>query len=311
MQGQRRLLPSISMLAAFDATARNGSLSAAARDLNLTQGAISRQVAALERQLGTVLFARYGRGIALTAAGKRYAEEIQVVLAALRKASLNAISGPLASTLNLAILPTFGTRWLMPRFPGFLRSHPDVTIHFVTRLVQFDFGAEPIDAAIHFGQPNWPKAQCTFLMGEEAIPVCSSRLVSRPAKINPQDLRKLPLLHLQSRAEAWGHWFAANGEDYSGNAGGMLFEQFSLAIQAAVAGVGVALLPRFLISGELERGELVVLSERTLRSELAYYLVTPERRVDYPPVVAFREWLLSMVDSDAADGDRRPALPPS
>lgn len=287
------------MLAAFNATARNGSLSGAARDLNLTQGAVSRQVAALERQLGTALLARRGRGIELTSAGKAYAEEIHGVLAALRKASLNAISSPLSCTLNLAILPTFGTRWLMPRFPGFLQRHPDITINFVTRLVQFDFGAaEPIDAAIHFGAPDWPRAVCTFLMGEESIPVCSPRLVADPQAINLQDLHRLPLLHLESRADAWQNWFAANGEHYAVNSGGMLFEQFSLAIQAAVAGVGVALLPRFLITGELDRGELTALSDKSVKTELAYYLVTPETRADYAPVVAFRDWLLSMTASD-------------
>jgi LysR family glycine cleavage system transcriptional activator len=286
------------MLAAFNATARNGSLSGAARDLNLTQGAVSRQVAALERQLGTALLARRGRGIELTSAGKAYAEEIHGVLAALRKASLNAISSPLSCTLNLAILPTFGTRWLMPRFPGFLQRHPDITINFVTRLVQFDFGAEPIDAAIHFGAPDWPRAVCTFLMGEESIPVCSPRLLADPLAINFQDLHRLPLLHLESRADAWQNWFAANGEHLAVNSGGMLFEQFSLAIQAAVAGVGVALLPRFLITGELDRGELIVLSDKSVKTELAYYLVTPETRADYAPVVAFRDWLLSMTASD-------------
>jgi LysR family transcriptional regulator, glycine cleavage system transcriptional activator len=298
MQGQRRLLPSISMLAAFNATARNGSLSGAARDLNLTQGAVSRQVAALEKQLGTALVARRGRGIELTAVGKAYAEEIHGVLAALRKASLNAISSPLSCTLNLAILPTFGTRWLMARFPGFLQRHPDITINFVTRLVQFDFGAEPIDAAIHFGAPDWPRAVCTFLMGEESIPVCSPRLMDDLQATNLQDLHNLPLLHLESRADAWQNWFAANGQRHAINSGGMLFEQFSLAIQAAVAGVGVALLPRFLITGELDRGELIVLSEKTVKTELAYYLVTPETRADYAPVIAFRDWLLSMTVSD-------------
>lgn len=153
MQPQRRLLPSISMLAAFDATARIGSLSGAARDLNLTQGAVSRQVAALEHQLGTALLLRAGRTVKLTPTGKTYAEEIGSILAALRKATLNAISSPLSCMLTIAILPTFGTRWLIPRFPRFLQKHPDITVSFVTKLVQFDFGAESIDAAIHFGRP--------------------------------------------------------------------------------------------------------------------------------------------------------------
>lgn len=287
------------MLAAFEATARHGSLSAAARELNLTQGAVSRQVAALERQLGTALLARRGRGVHLTGAGKTYAADIQGVLAALRNASLNAISSPLSCTLTLAILPTFGTRWLMPRFPQFLQRHPDITINFVTKLVQFDFRREPIDAAIHFGEAEWPGGDCTFLMGEEAIPVCSPGLVANPASLDAADLQKLPLLHLESRADAWQTWFAANGVTHTGAPGGMLFEQFSLAIQAAVAGVGVAMLPRFLIGGELARGELIALSAHAVTTRRAYYLVTPANRADYAPVTAFRDWLLDAARAEA------------
>jgi DNA-binding transcriptional LysR family regulator len=296
MHIQRRLLPSISMLAAFDATARTGSLSRAARDLNLTQGAVSRQVAALEHQLGIVLLARRGRGVTLTPVGETYAKDIRAILATLRNATLTAISSPLS--LSLAILPTFGTRWLIPRLPDFLRQHPDLTVSFVTKLVQFSFDTEAVDAAIHFGEPNWAGADCTFLMSEEAVPVCAPTLAEDPETLRPEDLQYLPLLHLESRADAWPEWFAANGVDTPATAGGMLFEQFALATQAAVAGIGVALMPRFLISNELDRGELVVLFDKAFTTEMAYYLVTPGNRVDYAPVVAFREWLLGVIRSE-------------
>jgi len=294
-RSQKRLLPSISMLTAFEATARLGSLSAAAQALNRTQGAISRQVAALENQLGMRLIARAGRGIELTDIGSMYAAEIREVLAMLRNASLNAISGPLSRSLHLGILPTFGTRWLMPRFPEFLARHPDITVNFATRLEQFDFRHESIDAAIHFGAPDWPGAECTFLMGEEALPVCSPRLTDTTQQHEPQDIAALPLLHLESRANAWHDWFAAQGLDLTINSPGMLCQQFSLVIQAAIAGVGVALLPRFLIRGELERRELVALHDQPFTTRMAYYLVTPTNRIDYPPVAAFRQWLLAAV----------------
>ena len=114
MQIEKKLLPSISMLAAFDATARKGSVSAAARELNLTHGAVSRQVAALEFQLGVSLFVRSARGVSLTEVGEVYAVDIHATLSALRTASLRVMTSPLSCTMNLAILPTFGTRWLMP-----------------------------------------------------------------------------------------------------------------------------------------------------------------------------------------------------
>lgn len=298
MRIEKKLLPSISMLAAFDATARTGSVSGAARELNLTHGAISRQVAALEFQLGASLFVRSARGVQLTNVGKTYAVEIRAALSALRSASLNVLTSPLSCNMNLAILPTFGTRWLMPRFPGFLQEHPDITVNFVTRLSRFEFGAEGIDTAIHYGAPNWPGAECTFLMGEEAIPVCSPALLSRVKDMLNKDLRDLPLLHLESRADAWKDWFNHQGRNVPGNTGTMVFEQFSIVAHAAVAGLGVALLPRFLIRGELDRGELVVLSDQALKSEMGYYLVTPEAKTDYAPVVALREWLLGTIERE-------------
>jgi LysR family glycine cleavage system transcriptional activator len=298
MRAEKKLLPSISMLAAFDATARKGSVSAAARELNLTHGAISRQVSALEFQLGASLFIRSARGFRLTEVGKAYAQEIRAALSALRSASLKVITSPLNCTMNLAILPTFGTRWLIPRFPGFLQEHPDITVNFVTRISQFEFDKESIDTAIHYGAPHWPGAECTFLMGEKAIPVCAPALLPRARDLPGKDLDGLPLLHLESRVDAWQAWFDTHDLDAPGNTGTMVFEQFSILTQAAVAGLGVALLPRFLIRGELDRGELVVLSDQALVSESAYYLVTPQAKASYAPVVAFREWLLGTIERD-------------
>ena len=300
MQIEKKLLPSISMLTAFDATAHNGSVSGAARELNLTHGAISRQVAALEFQLGASLFVRSARGVRLTDVGKAYAVEIRAALSALRSASLNVITSPLSCTMNLAILPTFGTRWLMPRFPGFLQEHPDITVNFVTRLSRFEFGTEGIDTAIHYGAPNWPGAECTYLMGEQAIPVCAPSLVPPETDLPGENLQGLPLLHLESRADAWQDWFNLHGLDVPSNTGTMVFEQFSIVAHAAVAGLGVALLPRFLIRRELDQGELVVLSDRPLKSTMAYYLVTPEAKIDYAPVVALREWLLGTIEREKA-----------
>lgn len=305
MQIEKKLLPSISMLTAFDATARAGSVSGASRELNLTHGAVSRQVAALEFQLGATLLVRSGRGVRLTDVGKAYADEIRTALTALRSASLKVITSPLSRTMNLAILPTFGTRWLMPRFPGFLQKYPDITINFVTRLSRFEFGAEGIDTAIHYGAPNWPGAECTYLMGEKTIPVCSPALLPRAKEMLENNVQDLPLLHLESRANAWADWFSTHGLDIPRNTGAMIFEQFSIVAHAAVAGLGVALLPRFLIRSELDNGELVVLSNEALISDMGYYLVTPNARTDYAPVVALREWLLETISEEKKFGPKQ------
>ena len=292
---QRRLFPSMSMLLAFDSAARTGSFSAAARELNLTQGAISRQIHALENQLDVNLFKRVGKTVQLTEMGKIYVQEIHAALRTIRNASLDAITSPLSGILNLAVLPTFGTRWLMPRFPSFLKKHPDITVNFVTKLTPFDFQSENLHSAIHFGEPDWPNTISTFLMGEKAVPVCSPNFQEQHPIKNAKDMSSLPLLHLTSRPNAWKDWFALNNIVLPQNHG-MLFEQFSIVIQAALASIGMALLPIFLIQSELDRGELVIIQDIPLQSgSSAYYLVTPTDKSEYAPVMAFRNWLLKMI----------------
>ena len=292
MTFQRKLLPSTSMLMAFDASARTGSFTAAAQELNLTQGAISRQVQALEEQLNIELFTRIKRTINLTDKGKVYAKEVHQALQLILNASLRAITSPMSGKLNLAILPTFGTRWLIPKFADFLEKHPDITVNFVSKLAPFDFHSENLHIAIHYGSPDWPNTQSTFLMGEESIPVCSPRLLALNNLENIQDLKKLPLLHLATRPQAWQDWFLLNKVKPPKNQG-MLFEQVSIIAKAATAELGVALLPKFLIQSELDKKELVPALDLPVTSSFGYYLVTPIEQLTYPPVVAFTKWLLN------------------
>jgi DNA-binding transcriptional LysR family regulator len=292
----RRLLPSTSMLIAFDMAARTGSFTAAAEELNLTQSAISRQVRALESQLGVKLFRRANKKITLSDAGTAYAREIHLALKRIQTASLCIKTNPKAGLLNIAILPTFGTRWLMPRFPSFLEQNPEITINFVTRTSPFDFIGEGIHAAIHFGLPDWPETTSTFLMREEAVPVASPGFLETTELLQPADLADAPLLHLASRDRAWPDWLEANGSKNS-QSPGLLFEQFSTAAQAAVAGLGVALLPRFLIGKELERKELQVIFDLPVATRSAYYLMVPHESIDYAPVVAFKIWLQEQAGS--------------
>jgi len=281
------------MMAAFDAAARTGSFTAAASELNLTQGAISRQISALENQLDVILFKRIRNTIQLTNAGSIYAREIHAVLQAIRRASLNAMTDPRIGTLNLAILPTFGTRWLMPRFPSFLKEYPDITVNFVSKLSPFDFQNEDLHAAIHYGSPDWPGTDSSFLMSEKAVPVGSPEFLNQNLLENTGDLTRLPLLHLATRPDAWEKWFRANGLEAPGSQG-MLFEQISIIAQAAVGGLGVALLPKFLIQSELDRGELAIIVDKPLQSDAGYHLITPVDKSDYAPIVAFRSWILKM-----------------
>ena len=295
MLGQRRLIPSTSMLLAFEASARNGSFTEAAHELNLTQGAISRQVHALENQLGVLLFRRIKKTIELTETGKIYAKEIASSLRSIRNASLNAMSDTQGQTLNLAILPTFGMRWLMPRFPDFLKKNPQITVNFSSKLSQFDFDNENLHSAIHFGTDNWPNADATYLMDEQAVPVAAPSLIGEEKINSPADLNSLPLLHLETRPTSWPDWFEQHHIEPPSSKG-MVLEQFAMVTQAAVAGLGVAMLPHFLIQTELERGELQVLIDEPLTNNSGYYLVTPKAHTSYSPVVALRNWLKEQTD---------------
>lgn len=289
-----RFLPSTSMLQAFDAAARTGSFTAAAREMNITQGAVSKQIITLEKQLGIKLFERRGNAIALTAAGDSYAREIRAALELILSASLRIMANPGGGNLHLAVLPSFGTRWLMPRLPQFLKEHPGVTVNILSRLVPFDFRDTGIHAAIHFGHPDWPGTDCTRLMGEEVVPVCSPEFLARRGIRSPEDLAGAELLHIATRPDAWPAWFRAQGMDIT-ECGGMIFEQLLTAAQAALVGMGAVLLPRFLIQRELDQGELTVAFDRPYRSDRSYYLVIPRDRASHPPAVAFRAWMLRII----------------
>lgn len=304
---QRRLLPSISSLSAFDAVARTGSFSAAAGELSLTQGAVSRQVALLEEQLGVLLFDRTSRGVTLTASGRGYAEGVAEVLGRIRILTLEAMAKGPGNTLSLAIPPTFGTRWLMPRIPGFVRENPDIIINFATRIGRVDFDAEGIDAAIHIGRPDWPDAKCDLLMHEMVAPVCSPEFLAANPVPSPAQLLALPLINLASRPGAWEHWFGSLGID-ARLSGGMRFEQFSNVAQACIAGLGVALMPLFLIGSELKNGQLVRAYDHEVESQSAYYLVRPLRKADLAPVVAFADWLLTEVSAFVAEASTESVL---
>ncbi|MCP4326424.1 MAG: LysR family transcriptional regulator [Alteromonadales bacterium] len=299
----KKLLPSTSMLSAFDAAARTGSFTNAAKELALTQGAISRQINALEQQLTVKLFHRSRQNITLTEVGKAYAKEINSALSHIRSATLNLMTNPDGGILNIAILPMFGSRWLMPRLANFLEKHPQITINTVSKLSQFDFVHEDVHCAIHFGKADWSQANCTFLMAEESVAVCSPSLLKKiPNRdCSPENkhnfissLTGQPLLHISTRPDAWQQWFASQGIETSAQQG-MHFEQFSIAANAAVAGLGIALLPKFLIENELQRAELVEVCCTPLKTENAYYLVTPNDKLDYAPVQAFKEWLAQVI----------------
>ncbi len=297
MLAPRRFLPSLSHLQAFEAAARTGSVTLAARELNLTQSAVSRQIKALEEQLEVELFHRERQTIRLTPGGEAYARDIRDALKKIGTASLNLRANPFGGTLNLAILPTFGTRWLAPRLPSFLAQHPGITLNLMTRLSIFDFALEAMDAAIHFGMGEWRGAETTLLREEYVVPSCSPDLAAQYQFTAPADLRRAPLLHITTRPDAWERWLRLHDAPAE-HVQGMLFDQFATVAQVARAGLGVALLPTFLIEEELKTGQLVRALDLPMKSAEAYFLAWPVDRATHPPLIAFRDWILNETRSD-------------
>jgi LysR family transcriptional regulator, glycine cleavage system transcriptional activator len=290
MNRPRRFLPSISLLSAFEAVLRTGSTTAAARELDLSQGAVSRLIQNLETQLGRPLFDRHRRRLVPTEAARAYGRDVTRALDTVQRASMELSANPGGGTLSLAILPAFGTRWLAPRLRTFQAANPGVTINLATRLKRFNFEAEGFDAAIHFGTDDWRDAEHMKLF-DERLTACAAPAFLAASRIETvDDLWTLPLLQLETRSTAWAAWFRGQGAA-PGPARGMLFDQFATMTQAAIAGLGVALLPDYLADPEIDEGRLVPLFKRGVAGVGSYWLVWPKGCASYPPLEAFRAWL--------------------
>lgn len=266
----------------------------AAEELSISQSAVSRQIRLLEDQIGSQLFVRDKQTVRLSEAGASYASEIREALQRIGNASLNLRANPHGGTLNLAILPTFGTRWLARRLPQFLDHHPGITINLSTRLSAFDFRSDPFDAAIHFGDKPWAGTEGVELMSETVVPVASPDFLRRHRIETAKDMLDLPLLHLASRPDQWERWFSAQHVEV-GRLRGMLFDQFATAAQAAGSGLGLALLPAFLIEADLQRGDLAMVLNAPMLSQQRYFLVWPMGQGAQRPLKLFREWIVSEI----------------
>ena len=288
MFAARRYLPSIAALTALEAIDRLGTASAAAEELALTQGAISRQLKVLEDQLGLPLFRRERQRLILTPAAQDYVAEVRRALAILSAASLTLRANPTGGSLNLAILPAFGMHWLAPRLADFAQAHPEVTVNLSTRLHPFDFATSAFDAAIHYGRQDWPGVDYLKLMDEEILAVAAPSLLTSPLT-TPDAVLSHPLLQLESRTGDWGRWLAHHGHS-GARPTGMLFDQFATLMQGAIHGLGLALLPLFLIQRELAEGRLIPAFGPPIRALGSYYLVWPKARPPRAPLTSFRDW---------------------
>ncbi|MCY1173085.1 Glycine cleavage system transcriptional activator [compost metagenome] len=287
-----RKIPSTAALVCFEAAARHESFTKAAQELSLTQSAVCRQVASLEEFLNVELFRRSRRGVKLTEAGLSYSRRVATQLDAVERDTLSVMGQQGTSVIELAVVPTFGTRWLLPRLKDFQTRHPDVTVNLTNRTRPFLFADTNFDAAIYFGDADWSGTQAHRLMGANPMPVCSPSLLGEGESLSAEAIAQLPLLQQSTRPYAWRQWFNAQNLSVPRDMTGPRYELFSMLAQAAMHEMGIALIPPFLIQRELAESRLVIASPHALTSIKAYYLMIPERKVESASLHAFRDWLV-------------------
>lgn len=286
------MLPSTTSLRIFEAVARHGSCSGAASEVCLTQSAVSKQIKSLEQLLDCELFVRSPRGLILTEAGSAYSRHVRDALAGLEAAAISvARLRDAPQSIRLHVLPILGDRWLLPRFPAFIDRHPDIDVQFTT-FVSAEDTEEP-DAEFRYGEGAWPGYMADYLFGREILLVAAPSFLARFGNIqSAADVARHTLLqHFQTPA-IWSEFAQAQGLRGENPARITRYGFYGVMIRAAVAGLGVALIPRAFVAEELASGHLVNPSGLSVRSRAGYYLVLPENRPPRSGLIAFREWLL-------------------
>lgn len=300
----RRKVPSLNALLIFESAARLQSFTQAADELALTQSAVCKQIANLEDWLGMALFSRIKKRVLLTPSGREYAAKIRVHLDKIERDTLELMGHKEGSgVLELAVIPTFATQWLIPKLQEFQSLRPDITINMSTKTSAFLFSDSVFHAAIHSGKAPWPGTIGDHLMPEDnAIPVCSPALyqqtLGKRKRLRLPDIANMPLLHLSTRLEDWRNWFELHehANDVSAVKGAR-YELFTMLLEACIAGLGIALIPRYMAQKEIAAGTLIIPVERSLPQHTSYFLVYPESQINYPPLQAFRTWLLEKTRS--------------
>lgn len=303
-----RRLPNLSALRAFEAAARLESFSRAAEELFVTHGAISHQIRALEQELGTQLFARNGKRISLTAAGRQYAVSIRAALGDIAQATRKLQAGTRSERrLVLTTMPSFASRWLTPRIGRFIDRHPELEVELRCSAELIDFERDDVDIALRMGKGNWPGLHIEKVLEDVFFPGCAPTYNSGHLPQSAAELRHSTLL--RSEGEPWSPWFAAAGFDIPEPTQGMMYQDSGMLSQAAIVGQGVALVRRSLAVGDIMAGRLVRLSDVDTPCEWDYYFVCPPGVLETQRVQAFRTWFLEEMAAFEAvmHMQRRPA----
>lgn len=289
-------IPPLNALRAFEVTARLGTLARAADELCVTPSAVGHQVKNLEDWMGLRLFRVENGTRRLTPEGERLAQQLTDAFGQINLACRALARAHGATELHISVTPTFAIRWLVPRLGRFQALYPDISVHIATSAKPIDFERDEAYAAIQFGGSGWPGMAADLLFMEDVFPVCHPRLLTgdHPLK-KPEDLKHHTLLHTYHRRGDWVRWLAAAGvaKETVDPDQGQVFDLTTMAIDAAEAGMGVAITREAQVRDALDAGRLTTPFPRgLLDGEGCYFVSRPSRRDD-PPVKAFRDWLLS------------------
>lgn len=287
-----RRLPSLNALRAFEAAARHLSFTRSARELGVTQAAVSHQIRALESELGQPLFVRRTRALTLTDVGRDYLPALSRAFDGMDEATTAARSGPLRRRLRVSVIPSFAARWLLPRLHRFRSAHPkiDLEVSLSTELVPL--ARSGFDLGIRWGYGRYPGLAVWHVMDDEVFPVVSPKLLRDRHKLDPaHDLPRWGLLH-DDRHDHWIEWLERANVSGVSVTEGLVFNDASLMLQAAVEGLGIALGRRSLVAEDLRAKRLVRVSSLALPTAESYWLAAPRARAEEPSVRAFRAWIL-------------------
>jgi LysR family glycine cleavage system transcriptional activator len=301
----RRRLPPLNALRAFEAAARHLNFSRAADELSVTPGAVSQQIQNLEDYVGAPLFRRTPKGLLLTDAAQTALPALREAFDGLAEAASLLTAAVDGRRLTLTAAPSFAAKWLVPRLGRFEAAYPQVDVWLSAGLDLVDLTAGEVDIALRYGAGRYPGMEVRRLIGETVIPVLSPELHAANPLDGPEDLARHLLLHDGSpdpddSCPDWTMWLAARGVRDVDGARGPRFNQSSLVIEAAVNGRGVALAKRTLAQDDLDAGRLVAPLQIATAVDFAYYLVHPKAKGRLPQVKAFISWITAEAEAHEA-----------
>jgi DNA-binding transcriptional LysR family regulator len=302
-------MPPLNPLYAFEAAARHLSFTKAAAEMNVTQGAISRQVKALEDHLGFELFNRTPAGILLTPGGYTYAAALTDAFDRVARATDELVTMRSHTVVTIRGYTTFLVRWLIPLLPDFHVQHPNIEVRLVSASDPVDFDRDNADLGIRYGSGRWRTLDSDLLLTDELFPVCSPTLAESTRLRRPTDLARCTLLHLNLRRADWPDWLAEAGCATLKSVNDVFLEDLGVVYQCAVAGLGVAMGQAAYVADDVAAGRLVAPFDVTLRRTRGYYLVCPRERANITKIATFRGWLRNMVGRTAADDARSGTSP--